>query len=234
MGASSRSGLLHHGVVQAFELVDRPAPAPSPAIRRNNSVTSDRRPPGWSRAPRPSRRSPSPWPSCRGSPGRAPRCRLAPRGARRSWDPRCYRPRGPRGSRGRVRRPGPSGPSAGRPARCGRRPSSARAYASSSWADRTTTPVPGWACGSRAHSRCPPDWNDGGILMSVTTTSGTCSAAVSSSVGASAATPTTSMSSWSRAARGHPREPGRCRRPGPPGCSRHALRPLDAPCTIRA
>ena len=36
---------------------------------------------------------------------------------------------------------------------------------------------------------------DGGILMSVTTTSGSCSPAVSRSVGASSATPTTSMSS---------------------------------------
>ncbi len=74
-------------------------------------------------------------------------------------------------------------------------PSSASAYASSSWADSTTTPVSG--CDERiaCAQSIPSSWNDGGILMSVTTTSGTCSAAVASSDGASTATPTTSMSS---------------------------------------
>jgi hypothetical protein len=74
-------------------------------------------------------------------------------------------------------------------------PSSAIAYSSSSCADSTTTPVSGWRSRIAWAQSIPSSWNDGGILMSVTTTSGSCSAAVARSVGASWATPTTSMSS---------------------------------------
>jgi hypothetical protein len=74
-------------------------------------------------------------------------------------------------------------------------PSSAIAYASSSWALSTTTPVPGCLSRIVCAQSMPSSWKFGGILMSVTTTSGPCSSAATSNVGASAATPTTSMSS---------------------------------------
>ena len=69
------------------------------------------------------------------------------------------------------------------------------AYSASSCADRTTTPVSGCCSRIACAQSIPSSWNDGGILMSVTTTSGTCSPAANMSVGASEATPTTSMSS---------------------------------------
>ena len=53
----------------------------------------------------------------------------------------------------------------------------------------------GMPLADRVRAVDPSSWNDGGILMSVTTTSGACSAAVASKDGASSATPTTSMSS---------------------------------------
>ena len=51
-------------------------------------------------------------------------------------------------------------------------PRSARAYASSSWAESTTTPVPGWRPRISCAQSMPSSWKFGGILMSVTTTSG--------------------------------------------------------------
>jgi hypothetical protein len=75
-------------------------------------------------------------------------------------------------------------------------PSKAIAYSSSSCADRTTTPVSGWALRIAWAQSIPSSWNEGGILMSVTTTSGMCSLAAAMRLGASSATPTTSMSSY--------------------------------------
>ena len=62
-------------------------------------------------------------------------------------------------------------------------PSSAIAYASSSCADRTTTPVPGCFSRIACAQSMPSSWKFGGILMSVTTTSGVCASAACSSVG---------------------------------------------------
>ena len=117
------------------------------------------------------------------------------RAARRSRDRPCSRLREPRGSHVRARRPARSGPSGGSRARCDRGP----AARSRTPRRRARTGRPRRCRDGPSRIECaqsiPSSWKVGGILMSVTTTSGTCSAAAISSDGASSATPTTSMSS---------------------------------------
>jgi hypothetical protein len=104
-------------------------------------------------------------------------------------------------------------------------PSSRRART----APRRRCPVAlGIACAQRSFS-----WNDGGILMSVTTTSGTCSAAVSSNDGARRPPPRPRCLCRSRAALGHLRELDVVLAKTT-GCSCRVPRLLETPCTIRA
>ena len=195
---AAMAGLLDDRRVQALHLVDRRWRSP---VRRRHAAEQlgDAAVDGLlRRAERGGHllRSRAPATSCRGA--RDPRSAVSPRPESRSAivgiDGAAAGAR-PRGSRARARRPARCGPSAG-----------TRGRSAPARAARSRTPrrrarrAPRRRCrggrpGSRARSRCPRAGSSGGILMSVTTTSGMCSAAVASSEGASSATPTTSMSS---------------------------------------
>lgn len=71
---------------------------------------------------------------------------------------------------------------------------SSRAYSTSAYCVSTTTPVSGWVWRSQLAARMPSsDW-DGGIRISVKTTSGAVRLTVATSSGNDAHEPTTSMS----------------------------------------
>ena len=228
----ARRGLLHHGGVQALELVDEARAAGAVAghpLEQPGHLRVDgllRGAEGRRRSPR----TPGPSPSCPAAPARAPRRRPVPTGARRSrgstvlppaWTSRIARASSsPCAIRSFSRYASPLCP----------RPSSAIAYSSSSCAESTTTPVSGMAFADRVGAVDPLELerrrhldvrhDDVGHVLGG-------GRQERRRVRGHARRPRCRRRS--RGARGRPRGPARCPRPGPLGCSCRVPRPLETP-----